>query len=595
MRILRVWACKIEFFPFDLRVREFPIRMRQPLLLALLTAALGLHAQEPNRLDILVQTLGKIQKPEAQANILKGMRDSLQGQRGVPEPKGWSDLYAKLKDSPDEQVRNHAQALAVIFGGGAAMEDMRRRLLDSSAAMEQRRQALDALVAQKDAGALDALLKLASDPGPLREPSLRGLANFDDPRIAQTIVTTYAKLDSTERRSAIQTLLARSSGAKAFLAALDAGSIPKAELTAPLARQLQGLKEPSIDEWLAKKWGAVSVPSADKQKEIAKYKEFLHPDLILRADASRGRALFAQTCALCHTMFGTGGHIGPELTGGYEDLDYLLNNILDPNALIGKDYQQTFVKTKDRQTVAGIVVQESDRAIGLKTLGGEIMTVQKSDVASTEVSPLSMMPEGLLSVMHEPDVRDLFLYLRQKQQVPMLITAINANDFFNGTDLKNWRVSNPQTARVEGSEIVVRPGDKPASLTSEMIADEYRLTAQIMIRGTNPVAEFVLTGSQDAQNFHGTTLSLGGPSLVNLWEYRAGTKPQVTPGKRLINDAAWHALEIVRKEDTLRVSLDGAVEFEVRDARHRRRVSPAVWVQGAGTEFRINHLKIEVP
>ena len=561
------------------------------LLLPVLAAARA--EEKPNRLDILVQTLGKIPNPAAQANILKGMRDSLQGQRGVPEPKGWSDLYQKLKDSPDETVRAHAQALSVIFGGGAAMDEMRARLADANAPLDQRRQALDALVAQRDAGALDALLQLIKQSGPLREPALSGLAGYDDARVAKEVTAGFGGFDSNERRAAVQTLLARPVGAKAFLAAIDAGSIPKAEMTAPVARQLDGLKDPDISAWLAKNWGAVSAPSADKQKEIAKYKEFLHPDLILRADASHGRALFAQTCAICHHMHGLGGKIGPELTGGYEDVDYLLNNILDPNAIIGKDYQQTFVKTKDGQTVAGIVVEDTDRSIGLKTLGGTVMTVQRADVASTEVSPLSMMPEGLLSAMHEPDVRDLFLYLRQKQQVPMLITAVNANDLFNGTDLTNWRPSNPAAWRVENGEVIGKGGANPESIVSEMVAADYKLTAEVSARGDKAVAELVLSGERDAKNFHGTSLSFGGASPVNLWDYRAGTDPQSQVGKKSLGDGGWHKIEVIRKDEKLTVSVDGAVEFELRDARHRRRVHPAFWVQGEGAELRVKGLKVE--
>jgi putative heme-binding domain-containing protein len=292
-------------------------------------------------------------------------------------------------------------------------------------------------------------------------------------------------------------------------------------------------------------------------------------------------------------MHGIGGKIGPELTGGYEDIDYLLNNIIDPNALIGKDYQQTFVKTKDGQTVAGIVVEDTERAVGLRTLGGEVITVQRADVASTEVSPFSMMPEGLLAPLHEPDVRDLFLYLRQKQQVPMLITAVNANDFFNGNDLTNWRISAPSAWSVEKGEIVGQGGAKPEALTSEMVACHYRLTAEIAARGTKGAIELVLSGQQDASNFHGTTLSLGGPSAVNLWDYRADEEPKSTAGKKSLGDGNWHKLEIIREEDALRVIIDGVVEFETRDTRHRRRVHPAFWIYGEGTQVRLKALKIE--
>ena len=117
-----------------------------------------------------------------------------------------------------------------------------------------------------------------------------------------------------------------------------------------------------------------------------------------------------------------GAKIRPELPGAFEDVDYLLQNILDPNAIIGKDYQQTFVQTKDGQIVSGIIAADDASAVTLKTFAGPV-TVQRADIASIEVSPNSLMPEGLLAVMDEESVRDLFLYLRQKQQVPLPAAA----------------------------------------------------------------------------------------------------------------------------------------------------------------------------
>ncbi len=567
-------------------------------IFALLFAAQLAAAQDSSRLDLLVSTLGKIQAPATQASILKGMRDSLQGQRGLAEPKGWSELYAKLKASPDEQVRAHAQALAAIFGGDSALGEMRRLLGDAHAPFDARRQALEALVAQRDAAALDSLLALAAQPGPLREAALRGLVSYDDPRVAPAVIEAFPKLDTAERRTAMQALLARTSSAKMFTAAIENGKIPKTELTAPVARQIQGLKDAALDAWLAKNFGAVSAPNEDKQKLIAKYREFVTTDLVLRADANHGRALFAQTCAACHTLFGTGGKIGPELPGSFEDLEYLLVNILDPNAIIGKDYQQTFVKTKDGQIVAGIVAEDTDRAISLKTLGGGVVTVQRADVASTEISPLSMMPEGLLTPLHEEDVRDLFLYLRQKQQVAMLVTGVNANDFFNGNDLQNWTAdtgkAHADSWRAEKGEIVGGGSAvAPVSLTSAMLAGDYRLTAQVRLRGEKAAAEIVLCGERDASGFHGITLSFGGPSALALVDYRAAADARTIPGSRALGDDAWHALEINRNGGRLTVSVDGKKEFDLEDPRHRRRVSPGFHLLGEGAELRVKTLKIE--
>ncbi|MDQ3625065.1 MAG: hypothetical protein M3463_21730, partial [Verrucomicrobiota bacterium] len=268
-------------------------RLGQQLAAALLTLSLlsAAPAQEPaappGALAVLVQTLGRIENPAAQANILRGLNASLKGKQNLGAPPGWNELYEKLKASPNEEVRRQAQMLAATFGGGAALEEMRRALADATAGLESRKAALDSLVAAKDHAALPALLSLAPHPGPLRAAALRGLNSYDDPRVAPALIEAYASLDSNEKREALNTLLTRAADARALLKAIDEKRISRSEITAPLARQLMSFRDAGIDAWMKKEWGAVRSSSADKQKEIAKYKQFLTTDLILRGDAPR--------------------------------------------------------------------------------------------------------------------------------------------------------------------------------------------------------------------------------------------------------------------------------------------------------------------
>ncbi len=395
---------------------------RSVVVLGFAVLVVGAFAQEstphPNPLAVLIGTLGKIDNLSSQASILRGLNTALKGKRDVPAPGGWAALYDTLKNSPNEEVRQQAQTLAVTFGGSAALGEMRRTLTDGKASAEFRQAALESLLAAKDAATLPLLLDFANHPGPLRAPALRGLASYDDAGIPGKILAAYSTLDTAEKRDALNTLLSRPSSAKSVLAAIDAKQLARSEITAPLARQLQNIKDPEIEKWVAKNWGAVRTSSAEKQQQVAKFKEFLGTDAILRANASHGRALFTQTCAVCHTIFGSGGKIGPELPGSFEDVDYLLQNILDPNAIVGKDYQQTFITTKSGQLVAGIIAADDANAVVLKTLG-EPVTVQRADIAEMKTSDQSMMPEGLLLALDEQSVRDLFLYLRQREQVPL--------------------------------------------------------------------------------------------------------------------------------------------------------------------------------
>ena len=546
---------------------------------------------KPDPLGILVRTLGKIEAPAVQINILKGMNASLKGKRGIPAPEGWEALYAKLKDSPDADVRQQAQALAAIFGGGAVLGEMRTTLADPKATPEARKAALDSLVSAKDAAAAPVLLDLLKSPHPLRAPAIRGLAGFDAPEIVPALVAGYPSFDSAEKRDVLNTLLVRPASARALLAAIDARTIDRAAITATLARTLQSMKAPEIDAWLTKNWGAVRASTGGQQAQIGKLKQFLTAELIGKADAPHGRALFAQTCGVCHTMFGTGGKIGPELPGSFEDIDYLLQNIVDPNAIIGKDYQQTFVKLKDGQTVSGIVSGDDPSTVTLKTLG-DTLTLQRSDIVEMTVSEQSMMPEGLLTVMDEESVRDLFLYLRQRQQVPLLASALNANDFFNGTDLTRW-LSSHDGWKVESGELVGQGNAKaPVALVSELLAGDFRLTAQIKVTGPTAAAELVLHGAPQGGKFAGTSLSLGGPAPATLYDY-AAQPPKPLPLLTPATFADWTPVVIAVTAGKLSIAIAGGPATELPTPATR--TQPALYIHGAGAELRVKGLKLEVP
>ena len=131
----------------------------------------------------------------------------------------------------------------------------------------------------------------------------------------------------------------------------------------------------------------------------------------------RGRELFRGSCGACHQLFGTGGEIGPHLTGGYTDLEYLLQNIIDPNAVIGLDYQLVYITLKDGSLQAGIISAENESTLTLKAPGAPApVVIAKDQIKTRVVSPNSLMPEGLLNGLEEPDVRSLFLYLRQTSE-----------------------------------------------------------------------------------------------------------------------------------------------------------------------------------
>ena len=91
----------------------------------------------------------------------------------------------------------------------------------------------------------------------------------------------------------------------------------------------------ALDRKLAEVWGEFRESPGDKQQLIAAWKTRLNPAALGEADKSQGRAVFNTACAPCHTLYGEGGKVGPDLTGGGRaNLDYLLENIVDPSAVV---------------------------------------------------------------------------------------------------------------------------------------------------------------------------------------------------------------------------------------------------------------------
>jgi putative heme-binding domain-containing protein len=118
-------------------------------------------------------------------------------------------------------------------------------------------------------------------------------------------------------------------------------------------------------------------------------------------------------------LYGIGGKVGPDITGSNRsDLDYLLHNILDPNAEIPNDYRTWNLDTKDDRSVSGILARQDATAVTIVT-PNETLTIARTDIASLKQSELSMMPEGLLQVLPEDEVRSLIAYLRGKEQAPL--------------------------------------------------------------------------------------------------------------------------------------------------------------------------------
>ena len=130
-------------------------------------------------------------------------------------------------------------------------------------------------------------------------------------------------------------------------------------------------------------------------------------------DLQSGRRVFQQLCAPCHKLFGEGGNLAPDLTGsGRASIEYLLENLIDPNAIVPADYRMTTLTLKDGRVLNGLLREPTERTVALWTATGRV-TLERREIAQQETTPQSMMPEGLLESLPSTQVRDLLAYLSQ--------------------------------------------------------------------------------------------------------------------------------------------------------------------------------------
>ncbi|MFK7821999.1 MAG: PVC-type heme-binding CxxCH protein [Planctomycetaceae bacterium] len=373
-------------------------------------------ASEDKLINHVVDVLAKTNNNARRELVLDEMSRAFEGRVNIPMPPAWKPAYDALAKSDKAAVRDKADRIAILLGDARIFPRMRARLVDENEPIEKRREALDILVRGRDAGAADSWLTVLNEPQ-LRGPAIRALAAIDDARTAPALIGQYGSMPEPERRDAVSTLVARKGSALALLDAIEAKKIPSTDLHAYHIRELDRFKDDKLNARIKSVWGDIRESSADKKKQILDTKAMLLLKNTTAPDLGNGRRLFDKTCASCHMLFGSGGKVGPDITGSNRaNLDYILENVIDPSAVMGRDYRMSTFLLDDGRSVSGLVQKETDSALTVRTINDTIV-VAKDDIDDQTQSELSLMPERLLDSLKENEVRDLIAYLASPAQV----------------------------------------------------------------------------------------------------------------------------------------------------------------------------------
>jgi len=280
----------------------------------------------------------------------------------------------------------------------------------------RRTQAADALSRAGRAEALPALLKIMGEPGatPGKRAFTQAAVRFDDPRVPETILSNYERsfaADLALREEALRALAGRRHWALRLVEAVDAGKVMAAHVSADNARLIAGHGEPILMQAVERLWKHLlsTGVTPEKDQEVARLRA------VARAgdgDAAKGRAIFTARCGACHALKGEGGAVGPDLTG-YErtNLDFWVMNLVYPSLEIREGFGTYVAKMMDGTVAAGILERRDGGVIVLRDLAGVKTSLREDAVENLMASPVSVMPEGLLSGLSDQEIRDLLAHL----------------------------------------------------------------------------------------------------------------------------------------------------------------------------------------
>ena len=393
------------------------------VLLGLSVWGYSLQAQDKNappvssgdQLELLVEMIGETEFPSIRARLLRGMLDGLEGRRNLAPPSGWNAISPTLATSGNADVRRFSMELSQLFGDTDAINRALQMIQDQQANIDTRRTMLRSLLNQQNSEASSLLESLLQEPE-LIQDAIRGYAIVENDSASAVLLERYKKMTAAQKRAVVETLSSRETYARKLLVAMDDKVIARDDIPAHVARSLAEL----LGEAFTAVYGEVRSVAEDRVELIAKYKAIITDEALATADASNGRAIFSKTCAACHSLYGIGGKVGPDLTGSNRaNLDYILLNSVAPSFDVPDAYKTVRIITVNGRIVNGVLAEEDDARVILKTAEEARLVISKEDIDERNISPKSMMPDGQLDKMKPAEVVDLIKYLRTVKQVDL--------------------------------------------------------------------------------------------------------------------------------------------------------------------------------
>jgi len=417
----------------------------------------------------------------------------------------------------------NATIVAMWWNDPQATASARGIVADTKSPANIRGDLLRALAESKDAASLETFSAVVADAGApigMRKEALEAISAMNDPKAAALLLANFKTLPGELKAQCINALVQSTVSANALVDALEKKQVPTSAVNSNHVRQIQAMNDENLSKRLVAAWGTVKTDRDPERVEVIKKMR----DVVAKGhgDAATGWKVFEAKCQQCHSIYGKGSDVGPELTGaGRETLDAILTNVLDPNLIIGDGYYTQVAKLKSGKVVTGLLAEKSDTKIVLKREGGVLDTIPIEDLEKITPQKISLMPEGLEKNMNEQEFCDLVEFLLTKspptaakasgQQSPADI-AKDVETFAPGWKISNCgRDMNPGLQFQFGGRknvLLTHPLSKEQAcvLSKAISIPEGKKTTLHVVVGHYPEGDFVLVVKADGKELFSKTV-----------------------------------------------------------------------------------------
>jgi putative heme-binding domain-containing protein len=418
--------------------------------------------------------------PAQQLTVL-GALDSAAKLRRL-QPAGDTARLSRFLESGDAATFASAASLAGLWKLESAREGLKAAFLDAPKDGARARAALDGLIAlggPATAQLLDGTAQDKAAPYVLRSLSVIGRTKMnpnEGAKLALAVLTDAP--DGTDPHGIFDTFLANKQGPPALAKALEGATLPQAIALVGVNKAQSSASRPEALVAALQKAGEVKpMKTALTPAEM----EAMMRQVATMGDAKQGEAIYrrvALQCVACHAIGGAGPVIGPDLVsiGASAPVDYLIDSLLEPSKKIKEGYHTTFVTLKNGNSVAGAIAREDANELVIRDAVGNENRLPKAEIASNQISPVSLMPPGLTASLREDEFIHLVRFLSELGKDGAYKTPSNRY-------VRHWQALMPHPSTRD------RIGHYGSKIFTEAVSDYVWMPVYATVGGGVPVGE----------------------------------------------------------------------------------------------------------